>query len=811
MVSLRRICRSAFAWVSLASLAGPAQAGWIEGEKSAFDYGWLVIAGILVFAMQIGFLLLEAGTVRSKNSINVAMKNLADFFITTLCYAFIGFSLMFGGTHSGLFGWSDRLFLAGFDDLSTLTFFFFQVMFCGTASTIVSGAVAERMRFTAYIAYTIVIAAVIYPIAGHWVWGGLLADTGQGWLEARGFIDFAGSTVVHVIGGVAALAAILALGPRIGRFTKDGQPVRIQGHSPVLTVAGVILLWVGWLGFNAGGTTAGSDDFGRALMNTLLAGAAGGAVAMIAGRIRDGYYIYDRSTNGVVGGLVAITAGCVADTTFGATWTGALGGLVAVFGADWIERRWKLDDAVGAVAVHAMAGAVGTVCVAFAAAPERLAHDRLYQAVIQLHGTVTIAMFTFLICFPLAYMAKRFGVMRVSAMDEMAGLNEAEHHARLGTADLQFVMAQLVRGDGDLSSRVAVETGDESAELAQSFNSFLDKLETEQRMIDEQLHAHHANAQLEQARRERVEAERAHAEQVRLRDQARHAARRAEQLESVLANFDLTISNAIRTLLNASTTLDQTAGALSSDVSVASSDATSALHGASEALSNATAVAAATEELSLSISSIAGQMDTVRQVTVDAAESGQKSVQLIESLRESAASITMVVEFIQSVASQTNLLALNASIEAARAGEAGKGFAVVASEVKNLARQTTGAAHEVKSRVDTIAQAVEGAIQAISTVAESIAVAEDAAISVAASAAQQSYSTSEISERASQSAELSAELDSRLRSLSETNGRTSVSAEEVRQASQSLSETAKLLSQSLDADFRQFRVNVQAA
>lgn len=794
--------------ISLAFMATPAHAGWIEAEKTSLDYSWLIIAGILVAAMQIGFLFVEAGMVRSKNSINVAMKNLVDFVLSTLCFALVGFSLMFGTTQSGIIGWDSSLTLANFTDLPTQSFFFFQVMFCGTASTIVSGAVAERMRFGAYLACTVLLASFVYPIVGHWAWGSLLVGTGQGWLEAIGFIDFAGSTVVHVVGGVAAFAMILALGPRIGRFATDGTPVRIQGHSPILTVGGVLILWIGWFGFNAGGTTAGSDDFGQALMNTLMAGAAGGAAGLLLGRAKDGYYFYDRATNGVVAGLVAITAGCVASSEFGAIWTGALGAIAAILGQDWLERRWKLDDAVGAVSVHAIAGAVGTLCVAYAAPLEHLAHDRLTQLGVQATGVAAIGGFTFLALIPFAMLARATNFLRVTAEDEISGLNEAEHRTRLGTADLQAVLMKLIKGDSGFDSRVSIEQGGESEDLAATFNDFLEKLETEQHNQEEKLKATHAKAELEYTRRERAEIERAIAEEQRLREDARAASRRAAQMESVLNSFDQTIAQAVDTLLNASNALGSTADILSNDAEDTERSAESASLNAKDVLASSTTVAAATNQLSCTVRDIATQVNTMRQVAIETAETGKSSEQLFTSLNDSPRQISSIVDFIQSVAKQTNLLALNASIEAARAGESGSGFAVVAAQVKDLARQTGDAANNVQKWIDDVTQAINHSIIAMTSVAGSIEKTETAAISVAEIINEQANATQEINQHANQTAKISENFSDQMNDLSSTARSTKASVDDVRQASARLGDMARNLSDSLNSEFDQFKKRV---
>lgn len=789
-------------------MASPADAGWIETEKSAADYVWISIAAMLVAAMQLGFLFLEAGMVRSKNSINVAMKNLVDFVVSTVCFALVGFALMFGASHSGLFGWSSALALGGFTGVDTLTFFFFQVMFCGTAATIVSGAVAERMRFSVYLWFMVLMAVVIYPIAGHWAWGGLLADTGQGWLEALGFIDFAGSSVVHVVGGVASLALVMVMGPRIGRFGADGSVTRIEGHSPVLTASGVLVLWIGWFGFNAGGTMAGSEAFGHALMNTLLAGATGGTAGLLIGRYVDGYYVYDRSTNGVVAGLVAITAGCTTATSWGAMWTGVAGAGAAMAAEYLLAKRWRIDDAVGAVPVHAFGGAIGTLCVAFSAAPGVLPHDMWTQAGVQLLGLTSIAGFTFLCTLPFALVVRRMNCLRVSPEQELAGLNEAEHHTRLGTAHLQAVLMQLVNGQSGLESRVSAEVGDDNEDLARSFNQLLEKLEADQLTLNEQLKMTHAKAELEFTRRERAEIERAIAEEQRLRADAREAGRRAQQLEAVLASFDQTIAQAVDTVLHASSGLNATADALSSEAENTDQRALSASDNAREALDRSMAVASATEQMSMSVREIAGQMDLMRQVAVETAETGKDGMRLFVSLNESAAQISQIVDFIKTMAKQTNLLALNAGIEAARAGEAGRGFAVVASEVKGLSQQTGQAAQDIMRWIDDVTGAIDQAMAAMNSIAGAVEKTESAAVSVASIVSQQADATQEISRHASQAARVSQEVTGQMSDLSMTTRSTRISAEDVRQSSARLGEMARDLSDSLAAEFSQFRKRV---
>lgn len=330
-----------------------------RSQSQNLNHTWTLVAAALVFFMQGGFLLLEAGLVRSKNSINVAQKNIADFVVSSCVFFVLGFTVMFGPSLLGLIGWGGINWHSADDWI--FTFFLFQLVFCGTAATIVSGAVAERMKFTSYLVITVVISGLIYPVFGHWAWGNLLIGDNTAWLADKGFIDFAGSTVVHSIGGWVSLAALLVVGPRIGRFAEDGTPKHIHGHSVVLATMGCIVLWIGWIGFNAGSTMAGSPDIGRIATNTVLAGAASSLVSILIGHMRDGLFRPERATNGVLAGLVGITAGCEALSVWGAVCIGISSGIIVVVASDVLERRFRIDDVIGAVPVHGVCGAWGTI------------------------------------------------------------------------------------------------------------------------------------------------------------------------------------------------------------------------------------------------------------------------------------------------------------------------------------------------------------------------------------------------------------------------------------------------------------------
>ncbi len=324
-------------------------------EKINGDMGmlWMLLSGILVFFMQAGFTLVESGMTRSKNAVNIAMKNLLDICVGSLSFWLVGYSLMYGDTSNGWFFWSG-LFQGEGADL------FFQTMFAATAATIVSGAIAGRTKYTTYIIFSIVMTAIIYPISGGWQW------QGSGWLTNLGFIDFAGSSIVHSVGGWAALVAAFMVGPRIGKFV-DGKVLPIPGHNQVLATLGVFILWLGWFGFNGGSQLAwgGADAIGASnvVLITNLAAAAGGLGALVTTWIWYGKPNLAQTLNGALAGLVSITAGCGNMTAVGAVVAGLIGGIIVVFSIEFIEKKLKIDDAIGAASVHGVVGVWGTLVI----------------------------------------------------------------------------------------------------------------------------------------------------------------------------------------------------------------------------------------------------------------------------------------------------------------------------------------------------------------------------------------------------------------------------------------------------------------
>ncbi|MFP4573136.1 MAG: ammonium transporter, partial [Desulfobacterales bacterium] len=394
------------------------------------DYVWTLVAAILVFFMQAGFAMVEAGFTRAKNSINILMKNLMDFSMGSLVFWAVGFGLMFGVSNTGWIGTSG-FFLSGYDpggDPWVLMFWIFQAVFAATAATIVSGAMAERTRFIGYMIYTVFITGLIYPVFGSWAWGGLL--DGGGWLESLGFIDFAGSTVVHSVGGWAALAGAIVLGPRMGKYTKDGGIRPILGHNIPLAGLGVFILWMGWFGFNAGSTTAASTDVALIAVNTALAASAGAVFAMLTSWIKFGKPEVSMSLNGALAGLVGITAGCANVSPASSVIIGAAAGVIVVLSVLFFEKI-KVDDPVGAVSVHGVNGAWGTL----AAGLFNTGGTSASIIGVQLLGIFAAFVWTFGAAFILFKLADKVVGIRVSAEEEREGLDFTEH---AGTAYPDF-------------------------------------------------------------------------------------------------------------------------------------------------------------------------------------------------------------------------------------------------------------------------------------------------------------------------------------------------------------------------------------
>ena len=397
----------------------------VEGDMGML---WMLLSGILVFFMQAGFTLVESGMTRSKNAVNIAMKNLLDICVGSLTYWLVGYSLMYGATENGWLFWSGLVQGDGAD-------LFFQTMFAATAATIVSGAIAGRTKYSTYAIFTVVMTALIYPIAGGWEWNGGWLNDVDGYFFNVEFIDFAGSSIVHGVGGFAALVAAYMVGPRIGKFV-DGKVIPMPGHNQILATLGVFILWLGWFGFNGGSQLAwGGDDAVAAsavVVVTNLAAAAGALGALITTWIWYGKPNLAQTLNGALAGLVSITAGCGNMSEAGAVLAGLIGGVLVVFSIEFIEKKLKIDDAIGASAVHGVVGVWGTIVIGLwgvsGSDPIGLFNGaNADQLISQIIGALSYSVWAAAMAFIFFYTLDKTIGLRVSKKEEEEGLDIAEH------------------------------------------------------------------------------------------------------------------------------------------------------------------------------------------------------------------------------------------------------------------------------------------------------------------------------------------------------------------------------------------------
>jgi Amt family ammonium transporter len=389
---------------------------------------WTCIAAFLVFFMQAGFAMVETGFTRAKNACNILMKNLMDFSIGSLAFFLIGFGLMFGSSN-GLFG-TNMFILSGTEPGSdwSWTFLIFQTVFAATAATIVSGAMAERTRFIAYLIYSAVITLVIYPVFGSWAWGNLLISDNLSWLANLGFHDFAGSTVVHSIGGWLALAGAITLGPRRGKYDSQGKPKAIVGHNIPLAALGVFILWFGWFGFNPGSTTFGDGRAGYIAVTTNLAAASGALIALITSWIVIKKPDISMTLNGALAGLVAITAPCDGVSPLSAIIIGGVAGVLVVLSVLLLDYKFKIDDPVGAISVHGVNGLWGTISYGLFAIDGGLFNGGGFRQLgVQVLGAATAFVWAFGLGLILFWILKKTVGLRVTCEEELKGLDIGEH------------------------------------------------------------------------------------------------------------------------------------------------------------------------------------------------------------------------------------------------------------------------------------------------------------------------------------------------------------------------------------------------
>ncbi len=445
--------------------------------KSFVDTLWVINSAILVFIMQAGFMCVESGLSRHKNSINVALKNAADFGVSVVVFWLFGFGLMFGKSFNGFFG-TDLFFFAT-DIAEFQTYFVFQAMFVATAATIISGAVAERLKFVGYLVMTVFATGIIYPIVGHWAWSSSFLGelTNEGWLAALGFVDFAGSTIVHSVGGWIALSGILILGPRIGKYSEANKG-KFTGSSFPLAVLGTLILWFGWFGFNGGSNGAMDEAVPLILINTFLAASFGLITSLIVSfaifKKPDPFYVI----LGPLAGLVSITAACNSVNSLVAILIGVIGTIIAIIVHELLNKK-EIDDVVGAVPVHLAAGVWGTLAVGIFSNPEILGTglSRIDQIKAQLIGISTIGFFSFVSSFIFFKIVNYFYPLRVSPLHEELGLNIAEHGAVSVEHDLIAILDKQSKS-GDLKIRGPQDPFTAGGVIGLYYNKLMSKLES---------------------------------------------------------------------------------------------------------------------------------------------------------------------------------------------------------------------------------------------------------------------------------------------------------------------------------------------
>ncbi|MCG8314116.1 MAG: ammonium transporter [Pseudomonadales bacterium] len=628
----------------------------MEQMQANIDVIWIIIAAALVMFMQAGFTALESGLTRAKNSINVAMKNITDFILSVLIFFLFGYAVMFGDGN-GFIGWTGFA-LDGLTQPSDYASFVFQATFAGTAATIVSGAVAERMRFTAYAIVCVIVCGLIYPISGHWIWNS------NGWLAEAQMVDFAGSTVVHSLGGWVGLAGALVLGPRMGRFDQ-GKVGKIHGHNLVLAVVGVMILWFGWIGFNGGSTLAVDSSVALIIANTMLAAAAGGASCFAASALHHSGEIHlEKLLNGIVGGLVAITAGCAVVTPLGALMMGLIGGVVVYISEEIVLHVLRVDDPVNVISAHGVAGAFGTIGLAFIAPESNLPlGDMWAQAGVQIKGVLAIFAWGFGTGLLMFWLLKSANFLRVTPEAEKVGLNVHEHGASSGLLQTMDAMDNIVRayngtGESDLTHRIEVEIGSDAGDVAETFNLLMDTFHdsiTDIKKCAQQIEA--ASILMRQSSQEMDD----------------ESIRNGENLSSMTQAVDDLYGSMEKTRC------------FTEEITHCSHDAESV---AKSGIDLASMSSSAIESLK---SRIESTHDT------------------IEKLVKQTDQVGHILANINDISDQTNLLALNAAIEAARAGDAGRGFAVVADEVRTLSNSTHTATQEIKQVMDDLLQLADQA------------------------------------------------------------------------------------------------------
>lgn len=653
--------------------AAPAMA-----TQENLNFVWIITAAALVFFMQAGFSALESGLVRAKNSINVSLKNFSDLIFSMVTFFIVGFAFMFGTSESGLIGMSG-FFLDGKTQPYDYAYFIFQAVFAGTAATIVSGAVAERMKFEAYLISTVVISAIIYPIYGHWAW------SSEGWLAGMKFVDFAGSSVVHSVGGWVGLAGAIILGGRIGKFNADGSANEIPGSSMPMAVLGAFILWFGWFGFNGGSTLIGDGSIAKIVVNTSIAGAVGSVTAFFVSKIFTGKFRAEHILNGALAGLVAVTAGCAVLEPMGAFFMGIGAGFIVYF-AEVLLIKLKIDDPVGAIPVHGFNGLYGTLALAVFAPAEALPlKDNLAQLWVQCIGAAAAFGWAFVVGLIMFWIMKKLDVLRVPPEYESRGLNEAEHGAKQTMLDTYDAISYMVKS-GDFAVKIEPEIGTEAGDIARVFNMLVDELNDITKV----------------------------AESISTGDLGKDSMPKSEKdkLGHAMASMVLKLRGFVSNLKEISEKLESSSTDLDGASVRLSENNISLLDGVKNIEYLMMEARESSETMSKNSFEGGKSLDEILKSIQGMSQTMNMFKGNIDVLSLSVADIENITVLISDIADQTNLLALNAAIEAARAGEHGRGFAVVADEVRNLAEKTQDATADIQNKVKALKEQSNNAVGA---------------------------------------------------------------------------------------------------
>ena len=639
----------------------------VEDPHTPLDYIWILLATALVFLMQAGFMFLESGLAQAKNSINVAVKNISDFILAVTLFWLIGYGFMFGADLNGWGFIGSDLFMFTPPNAWDANMFIFQAVFCGTAATITSGAIAGRTKFQDYLVLSALVSVLVYPVFGHWVWGG-------GWLSEMGFMDFAGSTVVHSVGAWVALAGIIVVGPRLRKFDENGKARKLPPHSILSAYLGGLILFFGWFGFNCGSTLEASKSVAIIAMNTILAAAFGGLAAMfLSWKFGDlGLPEPEFILNGVLGGLVGITAGCDAVSTLGAVLIGLSSGAVSYYGSLWIENGLKLDDVVGAVAVHGLCGAWGTLIF-----PVFIETENLFKQLgIQAIGILACFLWTFPLTFVILKVIKKLWGLRIPAEMELAGLNVSEHGVKSTLHDIANSMFEVKNGKdiGDVGD-VEYQKGTEMGDIAEGYNSMLQKIKT--------------NLKESQLQKEIAEAAKMKADLA------------LEKIETSQKDLEVSLKEAEQAKLEAKKALEdseqQRLKNLESEASLEKIEAER--EKIDKMLAEITEKEKTAQQQKGILQDKMGDAGDRALLIGDAiskiSNEGKRVIKDINELADQSKQLTEQLSGLSGIAENTKFLSFNASIEAANTGELGRGFAVIASNIRELAVDSGKFAEEI--------------------------------------------------------------------------------------------------------------------